>query len=196
MKKEIIENLEGEIWIENNGYKISNKGRIIGKRGRLLTCKENWCGYLRCDVKFDDGFHAKSVHRAVAYAFIPNDDPKNKIEVNHKDGVKTNNCVENLEWVTKKENQEHEVKVLQQRSGENNYMNKLTDEQVIEIHGLCKEGEITYKEIAVMYKMSPSVISSIAQAIRWRHLGLEPIKIKQGSHGKGRSGGKSHKNIN
>lgn len=185
MRKELIGDLEGEIWIKNNGYEISNKGRIIGKKGKLLKVRKNWCGYLQCNVVFKDGFHARSVHRAVAYAFISNDDPINKIEVNHKDGVKTNNCVENLEWVTKKENQNHEALVLKQKGGENNYQNKLTDNKAIEIYELCKEGNMKYKDIAKRYDIDPSQVSRIATGFEWRHLGLPPLKkLVQGARGR------------
>jgi hypothetical protein len=180
MRKEYIEDLENEVWIINNGYEVSNMGRIIGKKGKLLNCKPNKDGYLQCSITFNDGFHAGSVHRAVAYLFIGK--PKDGQEVNHIDGIKYHNYDSNLEWVTKKENQEHEVLKLQQRSGTNNYMNKLTDEKVKEIHTLCKSGTILYKDVAKMYDISPTVVSSIATAIRWRHLGLEPIIIKRGSH--------------
>lgn len=134
MRKEIIEDLEGEIWILNNGYEISNKGRIIGKKGKLLKCRQNWCGYIQCDIVFDDGFRAKSVHRAVAYLFLGR--PSEEYEVNHIDGNKQNNCVENLEWVTKKENQIHASHTLGKRVGKDCYYSSLTEEQVIEIYNL------------------------------------------------------------
>jgi hypothetical protein len=140
MRKQIIENLEGEVWIEDSGYEISNKGRIITKLGKLFKGNTTPIGYITANVKFDDGFIARSAHRAVAHVFIPN--PLNLPEVNHKDGIKHHNWVENLEWCTKKENQQHEVKVLQQRNGENNYNKKLSDKEVLEIYELCKSRTI------------------------------------------------------
>lgn len=173
--KQIIKDLKGEIWIENNGYKISNKGRIITKWSKLSDGGVTKFGYRTANVVFEDGFVARSVHRAVAYAFIENDDPINKIEVNHKDGNKLNNCVENLEWVTKKENQQHEVRVLQQRNGENNYNKKLSDKEVLEIYELCKSKTLYYKEIAEMYGVIPQEINMIAKGRCWKHLNLIPL---------------------
>lgn len=182
MNEEIIEE-----WREYNGYKVSNFGKVIGKKGKYLSTNIAKDGYVPTSIKDYNGKTIHGLHRIVATVFLPN--PNNLPEVNHLDGVKHNNRLDNLEWCTKKGNQDHEVLVLQQRSGTNNYMNKLTDEQVIEIHNLCKEGKLLYKDIAKLYEISNTVVSSIAQAIRWRHLGLEPLKVKQGSHGKGRSGG-------
>jgi hypothetical protein len=86
-------------------YKISAEGTIINSRGKNKTPNKRRDGYYKVDL-YDDGIgHSKSIHRLVAEAFISN--PDNKPDVNHKDGNKLNNSVENLEWVTKSENIQH-----------------------------------------------------------------------------------------
>lgn len=187
MRKEIIEDLEGEIWVHNSGYEISNKGRIIGKKGKLLKYRENWCGYVQTHVTFDDGFVARSVHRAIAHVFIPN--PNNYEDVNHKDGNKLNNCVENLEWVTHKENMIHKSEVLGYMLGTDNPTNKLSDEQVLEIYNLCKTTDMRYKDIAEIYNVVPSQVSLIVGGYKWKYLHLEPLpRLVRGSRRNGLTG--------
>ncbi len=106
-----------EIWKDIYGYegayKVSNLGRIQSllrknTKGKILNPAKNNRGYLRLGLCFKGKIRYDSVHRLVAEAFIPN--PKNLPEVNHIDGNKLNNRVENLEWVTKGENQIHAYK--------------------------------------------------------------------------------------
>lgn len=96
-------------------YEISSSGIIrttdrIGARGyhvagRILSQHENSNGYLRCNMNIEGKPKSYLVHRLVARCFIPN--PEGKPFVNHKDGNKHNNSVENLEWCTKSENELH-----------------------------------------------------------------------------------------
>ncbi len=90
-------------------YKIDIEGNIysekrIGSRGGILK-QFLVKGYYRVSLWKDGVLHQKQIHRLVAEAFIPN--PKNKPQVNHINGIKTDNHIANLEWVTPKENSIH-----------------------------------------------------------------------------------------
>lgn len=92
-------------------YEVDTNGNVYCKDGRVKKYSLNRSGY--CIVNFcikgnrHKGF---SIHTLVAKQFIPN--PENKPQVNHKDGNKQNNCVDNLEWVTPSENIRHSFDFL------------------------------------------------------------------------------------
>lgn len=83
-------------------YQVSSEGRVKNAYGHILKPDTARNGYKR--VKFFDK-KKFSVHRLVAIAFIPN--PQNKEVVNHKNGIKADNRVDNLEWSTWGENEKH-----------------------------------------------------------------------------------------
>lgn len=99
-----------EVWKDIEGYEglyqVSNLGRV--KRvttGRILKGMVSGSGYIQVDLSKQGATSKKLIHRLAAQAFIPN--PENKLEVNHIDEDKTNNKVDNLEWATRQENNNH-----------------------------------------------------------------------------------------
>ena len=108
-----------EIWKPIKGYEglyeVSNLGRVKSlkrwhhPRENIL---KNWFttdGYCATTLSKNSKYKHIRTHRIVAQTFIPKE--MNKEEVNHKDGNKLNNCVDNLEWVSSSENQKHAYKL-------------------------------------------------------------------------------------
>lgn len=115
-----LRDFAGEEWrqvLGTDAYEVSNFGRVLSLERRvrfgnhyrtvkarlLKTSVVN--GYIRCSAH-----RHVMVHRLVAEAFVPG--RADGLEVNHKDGVRSNNTPENLEWVTASENQRHSFRVL------------------------------------------------------------------------------------
>lgn len=98
-----------EIWKPVNGYEdlyeVSNYGRVrCIKNGYIKKTYTQKNGYVSIHLSKNDITKNYLIHRLVALAFIQNNDPTNKTEVNHKDEDKTNNCADNLEWCTRSYN--------------------------------------------------------------------------------------------
>lgn len=98
-----------EIWKDIGGYEglyqVSNLGRVRSLSRGVLTPKK--CNYLSIQLYNRGVYENKTIHRLVAEAFIPN--PNNYPCINHKNEIKTDNRVENLEWCTTKYNMNYGV---------------------------------------------------------------------------------------
>ena len=90
-------------------YYVSPEGEVYNRYGLKLK-QQTYHGYKKVSILYDGEQKTVSVHRMVAILYIPN--PDNLPEVNHKDGNKANNTVDNLEWVTRQENIIHSSVVL------------------------------------------------------------------------------------
>lgn len=156
-------------------YEISNKGRVRTKKerlrgypvGTLLIQASSVEGYRGVTLIKDGESRRIYVHRLVMLTFVgePGD-----LEVNHKDGVKWNNVLENLEYVTHQENITHAHDVLNAAFGVRGVKNgrtKLTVEQVHEIRRRIAAGE-TSKAIAKDYPVSDAVIGQIRRNEIWK----------------------------
>lgn len=142
-----ISNIELELWKPVPGhetYSISTFGKIMNKKGLML--KTNFKkGYESIRIKNKNYF----IHRFVALAFIEN--PKNKATVNHIDGNKTNNNVNNLEWNTNMENVKH---------GVNNFLfrTNMTRKMVVEIRKLYLTGLYSCRQLSLKFNVSEHCI--------------------------------------
>lgn len=109
-------------------YQASNLGRVKSSKGFFYKGTPDKDGYMRVALIKDRKAKTLRIHRLICFAFLPN--PENKPQVNHKNGIRTDNRIENLEWCTAKENTIHSVLVLnrvatwQGKFGESNYFSK------------------------------------------------------------------------
>lgn len=92
-------------------YSISDYGRLRNdKSGRILKGGKDKDGYIQAILCNNGKRFNRRIHRLVAEAFLPN--TENKPQINHKDGNKQNNNINNLEWSTNQENQDHFWRVI------------------------------------------------------------------------------------
>lgn len=147
----IIKSLDYSVDHWRGGKKIT-KGRTIAPINRK--------GYLYINVSDSENRTQRAIHRLVAEAFIPN--TENKPTVNHKNGVKTDNRVENLEWATVAENTKHsfDTGLHKKKFGSDNPQNKLNETDKAFIRRLLIYGA-RQKDIAKLYNVSPSLICLI-----------------------------------
>lgn len=117
-------NINEEVWKDvegyNGDYQISNLGNVKSfkyKKPRILKPHYDKRGYARLILRKDNNDFGHYIHRLVAQAFIPN--PNNYPEVNHKDENPRNNTISNLEWCTKKYNNNYGTKIERTKANTN-----------------------------------------------------------------------------
>ena len=157
--------MEFKTIVGHSDYKINKRGEVFSLiRNKTLKPHTRRHGYYAVELNSK----AFSVHRLVAQTFIPN--PLNKPFVNHINGIKTDNRIENLEWCTQSENCKHSFRIgTQCNKGERHPNAKITLAQSKEIKELIKEGNLYQTEIAKKYNISPHLVCKIKKGKLWNY---------------------------
>lgn len=184
-----LESME-EIWLNINldeykdAYQISNLGRIRsldrmvayrhGLRkysGRTLNPSLNCgTGYYRICLSLNSKYKHIDIHRLVALTFIANSE--NLPEVNHKNGIKTDNTLENLEWCDRQYNITHAWELglsnLSNRARHEKLAYKLTLEKAREIRSLYEKDDTSYRKLALQFNVGKTLVEHIIKNKKWK----------------------------
>lgn len=171
-----IEDYEGIYQISNLGRVKSLQRNIKHWRGGISILKERIImpdiaiGYQRIELRKNNIGTNKLVHRLIASAFIPN--PENKPYINHINGIKTDNRIENLEWCSQLENMRHAHKtgLIKHEIGEKNPLSKLTDKDILYIRNNYDNTRNYSKIMADKYCVSWFTINNILKRKSWNHI--------------------------
>lgn len=154
-------------------YYIDELGRVWSERThKYLATALDRDGYEKVTMTDINGKrHRFSVHRLVLENFCPIKNME-QFQVNHIDGDKRNNRLDNLEWCTCKENIDHAARMglRANQRGEHNPGHKVTEEEVNEIILLLLSGRYTQLEISKMYGLSDDYAGNIKRKKLWKHL--------------------------
>lgn len=169
------------MWRWINGYEglyeVSSEGRLRSHRYspnvKTLTGYKDRSGYIQVCI----GGKKRWLHRLIAETFL-----KQRVGcdvVNHKNGMKHDNCVSNLEWVTTKENVRHSIDVLGNLPfggkrldfyGSDHGMSKLDEKDVKKIRRMYVTGGHTHRSLAKEYNVAPPTITAILNYRTWTHV--------------------------
>lgn len=153
-------------------YEASDTGkvrRVVGGRGtqagRVLRPRvQQGTGYMAVNLTVGGQSETRLVHRIIAFAFL-GAPPTPEHEVNHRNGNRRDNRLQNLEWVTRGDNHRHAYRTLGRKPvrnfGERNGQAKLTKEQVVQVRLRYALGGVTQKQIAAEFGVTQAAISMI-----------------------------------
>lgn len=170
-----------EVWKEIHGfggkYSVSNAGRIKNNwRGNVFKLFLNTGGYPVANLRYKRHRTICQVHRLVAKAFIPN--PENKKTVNHKNGIRYDNRIDNLEWATYSEQQYHAYSALGKvgaMTGRPSHLNS----NAKKIIAIFKDGSIKEYGSLKDFSVENNVIyTNASRVLRGKQKHINNIKLK------------------
>ena len=157
----------------NNLYYITTNGEVFSNHFSIMKpikprITQN--GYLRVALQQNGSRVDYNIHRLVAETYIHNQN--NFPQINHKDGNKTNNSVDNLEWCTAKQNFQHAISagLFKHVRGEHHGQTPLTEDDVRFIREAVEMRLTTQSALAKKYCINQSCISAIIRRKTWTHI--------------------------
>lgn len=153
------------------GYSIDINGRVYSTKGRgirILRANVVKSGYCLVHLRGNGSTKALYVHRIMGEIFL-NLSPG--LQINHINGIKTDNRLTNLELCTPSENISHSFNTgLHKGYGRNHHNTILIDSDIIRIRALLSSGELSMAEIGRKFGVGPTAIHGIKYKITWRHI--------------------------
>lgn len=133
--------------------------------------------------------YPQTVHRLVAKAFCPNDDPEHKNQVNHINGIKTCPWYKNLEWVTASENRLHAFRTGLQAQGEDHGKAKYTNDQIRKVCELLRDhADWTFEKIGKIVGVPKHLVQDVYERNCWTQISKDYVFPKRQTHAKGENG--------
>jgi hypothetical protein len=159
-------------------YEVSTNGRVRSyhnfgwqKRKNPVILKPHISvyGYPQISLCKDKAVRNVNIHRIVAMVFLPTP-PYSNMQIDHINGIKTDNRVSNLEWVTPRENTMRSLALGLKPTGERHGMSKLTERDVLDMRFLYKQGGYTHRGLGKMFGVSHCVVGRILRGESWVHI--------------------------
>lgn len=187
-----IKDFKNEIWKDipnfEGFYQASDMGRIrsldrnihkkvkekifdTSRSGRVFRLRyKKSRRYISIRLSKNGKTNSYALHRLIAITFISN--PDNFPQVNHINGIKSDNRAENLSWTNNSENVKHAISMGLNKSvvGENHGSSIFKNEDVLEIRELYSTGNYSYREIAEKFKVKTGRIFEIIKRKTWKHI--------------------------
>lgn len=172
-----IENAEVYGWEaeirDHPGFRATKDGQVIGKRGKPLIGFVDRCGYKEVVLSENGKFKSYLAHRLILSTFSPITDME-KFDVNHKNGNKLDNRLENLEWCTMSDNIRHayDIGLERKRCGEEHHAHKLTEDAVKYIRRVYVKRDPTYGATALskLFGVDRTTIHDVVLGKTWREV--------------------------